>query len=437
MLCARRLRAVQHDAHYKRLFGHPRMAGDLLVLLRDGLGEQFPILKRIKHDTLQRLSGEFVSDDLLRRFADLIWKMHLSEPAGTARRAPAAPDDTTGDLSGSQKAESMRGSEARGHGDHGDHGDNAARSGRGKHGNEGEHGVAGGHGDGGRDTHPALGDHWLYLVVLLEFQSTVDWMMAVWVQDYAMQLWLDIHRRQPFGRNRTPPPILPVVVYNGDPPWNAPTRVVDLWRPKPASGDRAAFGGIEAGPLQFFGDGFVLLDLQAVEGDELPNDNGVAWLARVESLDDKEALLATLDGLFRWLEDSTDGTLASAVLGWMQALSESRQLLETGEFEMAVQAAEGRKRRQGHWVERVYQDHLRRMAQAKAEGREEGEALGLERERTLLSHLASRRFGAEAARRLAHVLEQADHDVLVEIGDWIVDCRDAEELLKRCPSSDA
>ena len=76
------------------------------------------------------------------------------------------------------------------------------------------------------------------------------------------------------------------------------------------------------------------------------------------------------------------------------------------------------------------------MAQAKEEGREEGEALGLERERTLLARQASRWFGSDAALRLAPVLERADHDGLIEIGDRIVDCRDAAELLKRCPGAD-
>lgn len=103
---------------------------------------------------------------------------------------------------------------------------------------------------------------------------------------------------------------------------------------------------------------------------------------------------------------------------------------------MAVQAAEGRKRRQGHWTERVYQDRQRRMAQAKEEGRAEGRAEGLKRVRTLLARQVSRRFGADTARRLTPVLEQADHDGLVEISDWIFDCRDAEELINRSPNTD-
>ena len=209
------------------------------------------------------------------------------------------------------------------------------------------------------------------------------------------------------------------------------------WR---RAGEDARQSGVNARPLRFCGDGFALLDLQVLGGAGVPEDNGVAWLARVESAGGDRELFAALDGLFGWLDDAADGTLGAAFLDWMRALTESRRLLEAEEFEMAVRAAEGGKRLKGHWTERVYRDRMRRMAQARAEGREEGkefglargEALGLERERALLSRLVRRRFGAVAARRLAPALERADHDGLVEIGDWIVDAENADQLLERC-----
>ena len=419
---------MEHDAHYKRLFGHPRMTGDLLALLRAGLGDRFPVLKRVRPHTLQRLPTEFVADDLRRRFADLVWRVRLSEPTGTERGTPSATRDSRGEPSGSTGAETKPTDDDR---DSEDRADGVVPDDR-----------------RDPDVHATHGDRWLYLVVLTEFQSTVDWMMTARVQNYAAQLWLDMDRREPFGRNRAPPPILPVVLYNGDRPWNAPTRTVDFWRGRPASGEPAG-GGIEAGELRFCGDGFVLLDLKALEDRGLPDDNGVTWLARVESADGEQALLATLDGVFGWLADAADGTLGSAILDWMRALNEASEFVTAKEFEMAVQAAKNKERPQGHWTERVRQDRLRRMAQAKeegraegrTEGREQGEALGLarglEHERTLLSRLASRRFGADAARRLAPVLEHADHERLIEVGDWIVDCGDAEELLKRCSAADA
>ena len=208
---------MRHDAHYKRLFGHPRMTGDLLELLRARLSGRFPILRQIQPDTLRRLPTELVSDDLRPRFADLVWKVRLAGPAGTRRGVAPSPGD-------------------------------------------------------------APGGRWLHLVVLLEFQSAVDWMMAARVQDYAARLWLDMHCRESFGPSRAPPPIFPVVVYNGDRTWNAPTRAADLWRPEAVTmdvagkdntedaGEDAGQGGVNARPLRLCGDGFALLDLQALGG---------------------------------------------------------------------------------------------------------------------------------------------------------------------------
>ena len=373
---------MRHDAHYKRLFGHPRVTGDLLALLRDGLGERLPVLRRVEPGTLEKLPGEFVSDDLRRRLADLVWKVRLSG---------AGSDGGSGD----------------GPGDGPDYGPD---------------------------------DHWLYLVVLMEFQSAVDWMMAARVQEYSVRLWLDMHTRKPFSPTRAPPPVLPAVVYNGGRPWNAPTRVSDLWRRQPAPPENARFGAVEAEPLKFCGDGFALLDLQAMDGDALPDDNGVAWLARIESARDEGELSAALDGVSEWLDDDADGTLGSAVLGWMRALNDAKQLLEAEEFEMAVQTAGGKERPRGHWTDRVKRDRLRSMARARAEGRKQGrkqerEACNVEwlaRERALLSRQADRRFGADVAERLTPALERADHDGLTQIGDWIVEADDADQLLRRC-----
>ena len=423
---------MQHDAHYKRLLSHPRMTGDLLRLLQIRLGERFPVLNRVQPETLERLPAEFITDVLRQRFADLVWKVRLSEPAETARSAASGPPDTPGEWQASIDTTPAQGD------DHADRSDND-EGGNSDYGGQRAPGAPSTHGK--RHVHADRNGRWLYLVVLLEFQSTEDWIMAMRVRDYATQLFFDMHKRRPFGRNRAPPPILPVVLYNGSRRWNAPTRADDLWHPERASRDDSGFGDVEAGPLQFSGDGFVLIDLPLLGHSALPDDSGITWLARAESLDDDEALFATLDRVIRWLDDVGDGTLATAILEWLRASSESRNLVTAEEFDMAIEEAKRIKRPEGHWVERVYQDRLRRMAkeraEGEAEGREAGLAEGLERARTLLARQLARRFGADAAARLSPVLEQADHDRLIEIGDWVVDSRDAEELLQHCPSPDA
>ena len=66
------------------------------------------------------------------------------------------------------------------------------------------------------------------------------------------------------------------------------------------------------------------------------------------------------------------------------------------------------------------------------EGLERGIAQGLEQQRALLRRQAGSRFDAGAAERLALVLERiADPERLAEVGDLIVRCETADELLAR------
>ena len=66
------------------------------------------------------------------------------------------------------------------------------------------------------------------------------------------------------------------------------------------------------------------------------------------------------------------------------------------------------------------------------EGREQGIAQGRAEERALLCRQAERKFDAATARRLAAALEDvADPGRLAEVGDWIIECETAADLLAR------
>ena len=61
-----------HDENYKRLFAFPRMVEDLLRVLvtSDWLDEA-------DFATLTKLSAEYVSDDLRRRYGDTVWRLRV------------------------------------------------------------------------------------------------------------------------------------------------------------------------------------------------------------------------------------------------------------------------------------------------------------------------------------------------------------------------
>ncbi|NBQ10416.1 MAG: transposase [Betaproteobacteria bacterium] len=69
---------------------------------------------------------------------------------------------------------------------------------------------------------------WVYLYLLIEFQRTVDPWMAVRVMTYVGLLYQDLIRRAQVLEGQRLPPVLPIVLYNGDTRWHAATDVADL-----------------------------------------------------------------------------------------------------------------------------------------------------------------------------------------------------------------
>ena len=89
-------------------------------------------------------------------------------------------------------------------------------------------------------------------------------------------------------------------------------------------------------------------------------------------------------------------------------------------------------------MEATFQKHFDEIeARGVAQGMERGMAQGIAQGHAdLLRHLAERRFGAEAAGQLAGLLAGMDTDRLIEVGDWMLECRTAGELLDRLNHKD-
>ena len=114
---------------------------------------------------------------------------------------------------------------------------------------------------------------WLYLVVLLEFQSTVDRYMAVRMLVYTGLLYQELVRpRGPGSERRELPPVLPVVLYNGPTRWTAATGVARLIAPVSQTLDPYQ-------PSQRY----FLLDEGACGDDDLPRRNLVSALIALEN----------------------------------------------------------------------------------------------------------------------------------------------------------
>jgi hypothetical protein len=76
-------------------------------------------------------------------------------------------------------------------------------------------------------------DRWIYLYLLLEFQSTSDPFMAVRLLTYIGLLLEDIIRKENLNPGDRLPAVLPLVLHNGKSRWRAPLRLEAHFAPVP------------------------------------------------------------------------------------------------------------------------------------------------------------------------------------------------------------
>ena len=265
---------------------------------------------------------------------------------------------------------------------------------------------------------------WLYLLVMLEFQSTTDRYMAVRILVYTALLYQDLIRRKALGDDGRLPPVLPVVLYNGRPRWSAPVEAGDLIAPV----------GEALAPFQP-SQRYFLLDEGRWGEDDLPRRNLVSALVGLENSGSAERLSELLAALSDWLRDPEDDELRRAFVEWV------RQVVLPGRFPGAAlpvgQGLEGGGAMLAEsvkeWTEQWFREGREQgLEQGREQGREQGLECGRAEERALLCRQAARKFDAETAARLAGLLDRlTDPERLAEVGDWIIECGTGAELLDR------
>jgi predicted transposase/invertase (TIGR01784 family) len=312
---------MSHDHSYKLLFSHPEMVADLL---RGFVREDW--VSQLDFETLEKVSGSFVADDLREREDDLIWRARW-------------------------------------------------------------------------------GDEWLYVYLLLEFQSTVDPFMAVRIMVYLGLLYQDLIRTQPLKPGERLPPVLPIVLYNGERPWNAAEDIGDLIADVP--------GGLERYRPSLR---YLLLDEGRYGESELAGlRNLAAAVFRIENSASHEAMQRALDAVIGWLQAPEQESLRRSFVVWLNRVVLSSRLpgIELPELNDLREI-------RNMIAERV-KDWSRAWKQA---GREEGRLEGLEEgqkkgEATMLVRLLELRFGPldETARTK---LDEADAETLLRWGERVL-----------------
>ncbi|MDD5037289.1 MAG: Rpn family recombination-promoting nuclease/putative transposase [Methylococcaceae bacterium] len=314
---------MDHDHSYKLLFSHAEMVADLL---RGFVREDW--VQHLDFDSLEKLNGTYVADDLREREDDVIWRARW-------------------------------------------------------------------------------GEDWLYVYLLIEFQSTVDRYMAVRIMVYLGLLYQDLVRTGRLAAEARLPPILPIVLYNGNRRWNAPADIADLIVPMP--------GGLETyrPRLRYF-----LLDEGCYAESELaPLRNLAAALFRMENSQTPQDVEQVLAALVTWLQAPEQTSLRRAFTVWLKRVFLPGKMpgVELSSINDLYEVQSMLAERVTEWTEEW-------KRQGRQEGRQEGEA-------AIVLRLLELRFGPlnETDRAL---IRRADAETLLRWGDKVLTSPSVEDVFK-------
>ena len=271
-----------------------------------------------------------------------------------------------------------------------------------------------------------------FLVLHLEFQSTVDRFMAARVLRYVADTYEDLVREKQSSDPVHLPPVLVCIIHNGPPPWDALADIALLVSPT----------------LPWLRDFTVrllhlVLDMRAPPGRELRKRRILTWLRELERDGGTvEKVVAVLDEVaeaypgpehartVRGFELWAVGAArlwgrTEEELSQITNLQEARKMYTQIREEIARLRAEGRAEglqeglQEGH-----HKGHREGRREARREARRE-EAKNLFRQ-------AAKKFGEDAAAPLAGVISGLDRrDRLDAVADAIIECDTVAELLAR------
>lgn len=170
---------------------------------------------------------------------------------------------------------------------------------------------------------------WLYLLVLLEFQSGNDPRMALRNLEHTALLYRELDRRGQLGPPGRWPPVLPVVLYNGASPW---TGRLDM---------RALIADVPEVLVPYQpAQRSLLLDERHVAVDDLPLGNLMRAVIGFEQSRTPADIVQVVGTLRGWLRSARDSELERAFVAWV------RQVVALSSEQAVRNSAEPLRRRQ-------------------------------------------------------------------------------------------
>jgi len=245
-----------------------------------------------------------------------------------------------------------------------------------------------------------VGGDWVYLYLLMEFQSSVDKYMALRMMVYIGLLYQDLIKRGEVLEDGRLPPILPIVLYNGSQKWTAATNISELIPVVP-------------GLVSQFTPSlhYLLIDENNYTDSELASlHNLVAAVFRLEHASSPSAVSELTQLLTDWLSDRPDLRRMFAL--WIRAT-----LMRKQEYGIVMPQVDDLQEIRVMLADKVEEWAKAYIAEGKQEGLQQGEVLALQR-------LLAKRFGVIPADTIALIANAP----VVDIERWFDRAIDAKQL---------
>lgn len=219
-------------------------------------------------------------------------------------------------------------------------------------------------------------DTWCYIYILLEFQSVQDYWMALRIATYTGLLWQELISNGLVKTGQKLPPVLPIVLYNGDTPWSAPLNVEALVEPIHSKLSKYQLS------QEYF-----LLDENMISKFLLDNAKGEAgYIFRLERAEDVESIMSIYHEFMGKISDEKFDFLRRAIKIWLLKLIRRKNIIAPKDGDDPEEDNIMLEQKFRRWEQEFIQ-------KGKAEGRAEGRAEGLSTQKTTLFEMLSKRFG--------------------------------------------
>lgn len=236
-----------------------------------------------------------------------------------------------------------------------------------------------------------VGGDWIYLYLLIEFQSTVDKYMALRMMVYIGLLYQDLIKQGATLASGQLPPVLPIVLYNGNAKWTAATNIKDLIPVVP--------GLVEQFKPSLK---YLLIDENNYsEADLAPLQNLVAAIFRLEHAANPGAVSDLTQLLADWLQDRPD--LKKMFAAWLRAT-----LVRRSNYGIVMPQVDDLQEIRVMLADKVEEWAKAYIAEGRQEGRKEGEILALQKQ-------LSRKFGVISVE----LTEQIANATPAQIDVWL------------------